>query len=168
MTRRLARDLLLPQSEVDLLRKLDRRQLLTRVHQLYHEGWTLSAIGAAFTPAKGRSTVKAWVDQNHKSDPVDVPIPSPTHKTPKNGYQRLTPKSPGVPPLIAEELRRLAPIAQQYRARTSSSSQPAIANALMNQIVRDLRANNVSIADIARAAGVTHRAIAKRAAKIYS
>lgn len=166
MSRRLARELPLPQSEVDLLRILNRRELLTRVHQLYHEGWTLSAIGAAFDPPKGRSTVKAWVDQNHTSNPVDVPIPSPAHKTPKNGYQRLTPVSPGVPPITAEELRRLAPIAQQYRSRTPSSSKPAVANALMDQIVKDLRTNNVSIADIARAAGVTHRAIAKRVARL--
>jgi hypothetical protein len=166
MSRRLARELPLPQSEVLLLQTLDRRQLLTRVHALYNEGWTLSAIGSAFTPPKGRSTVQAWVDQNHTSSPVDVPIPSPTHKTPKNGYQRLTPKSPGVPPITAEELRRLAPIAKQYRSRTPSSSRPAIANALMDQIVKDLRANNVSIADIARAAGVTHRAIAKRLGRL--
>ena len=166
MSRRLARELPLPQPEVDLLRILNRRELLTRVHQLYHEGWTLSAIGTAFDPPKGRSTVKAWVDQNHTSNPVDVPIPSPAHKTPKNGYQRLTPVSPGVPPITAEELRRLAPVAQQYRAKTPSSSRPAVANALMDQIVKDLRTNNVSIADIARAAGVTHRAIAKRLSRL--
>jgi len=166
MTRRLARDLPLPQSEVDLLNKLDRRRLLSRVHQLYHAGWTLSAIGNAFTPPKGRSTIKAWVDQNDTYNQIDVPIPNPTHKTPKNGYQRLTPVSPGVPPITAEQLRQLAPVAQQYRARTPSGSQPAIANALMNQIIRDLRSIDVSIADIARAAGVTHRAIAKRVFKL--
>jgi hypothetical protein len=38
----------------------------------------------------------------------------------------------------------------------------AQANEEMNQIVLDLRANDVSIADIARAAKVTHRAIARR------
>ena len=166
MTRRLARDLPLPQSEVDLLNKLDRRRLLSRVHELYHAGWTLSAIGNAFTPAKGRSTIKAWVDQNDTSNSIGLPVPLPNHKTPKNGYQRLTPKSPGVPPITAEQLRKLAPVAQQYRARTPSGSQPAIANALMNQIIRDLRSIDVSIADIARAAGVTHRAIAKRVSKL--
>jgi AcrR family transcriptional regulator len=44
----------------------------------------------------------------------------------------------------------------------STSSPEAIANALFTQIVKDLRANDVSIADIARAAGVTHRAISRR------
>jgi predicted DNA-binding protein YlxM (UPF0122 family) len=43
-----------------------------------------------------------------------------------------------------------------------SSSSPAQANQEMDEIVRSLRDYDVSIADIARAANVTHRAIAKR------
>jgi predicted DNA-binding protein YlxM (UPF0122 family) len=38
----------------------------------------------------------------------------------------------------------------------------AQANQEMDNIVSELRANDVSIADIARAANVTHRAIARR------
>jgi hypothetical protein len=41
----------------------------------------------------------------------------------------------------------------------------ALANEEMDQIVRQLRDSDVSIADIARAANVTHRAIAKRLGK---
>jgi uncharacterized protein YukE len=44
-----------------------------------------------------------------------------------------------------------------------SSNHPyAKANQEMNEIVRSLKDHDVSIADIARAANVTHRAIAKR------
>jgi phage-related minor tail protein len=44
----------------------------------------------------------------------------------------------------------------------SSATSAYQANQEMNQIVQDLRADNVSIADIARAANLTHRAIARR------
>jgi hypothetical protein len=162
MTRRSARDLPLPNNEVTLLTSLRRPELLTRVHLLYNKGWTLQAIGNAFTPAKRRSTVKAWVDQKDTRHPINVPIPDPVHKTPKNGYQRLTPVSPGVPADVADVLKELAPMARRYRARMPSTSREFQANERMDQIVQDLKSNNVSIADIARAADVTHRAIARR------
>jgi hypothetical protein len=44
----------------------------------------------------------------------------------------------------------------------SSATEAYQANQEMNQITKELRENNVSIADIARAAHVTHRAIARR------
>jgi hypothetical protein len=47
----------------------------------------------------------------------------------------------------------------------SSVTKEYQANEEMDQIVHSLRANNVSIADIARAANVTHRAIARRLSK---
>jgi len=165
MSRRSARDLPLPSSEALVLNTLPRRELLTRVHQLYEAGWTLSAIGQAFTPPKGRSSIKAWVDQKDQSFPVDVPIPIPTYKTSRNGYQRLTPVSPGVPSYIEGRLRELAPKARLYRHRMSANHPYALANEEMDQIVRQLRDSDVSIADIARAANVTHRAIAKRLGK---
>jgi predicted DNA-binding protein YlxM (UPF0122 family) len=37
----------------------------------------------------------------------------------------------------------------------------------MDELVRSLRDHDVSIADIARAANVTHRAIAKRLERLY-
>jgi hypothetical protein len=162
MTRRSARDLPLPKNEVDLLRSLKRKELLTRVHLLYNKGWTLQAIGNAFDPPRRRSTVKAWVDKKDTIHPINVPIPDPTHKTPKNGYQRITPVSPGVPDDVADVLKNLAPLARLYRARMPSTSRESQANEEMDRIVKDLRSNNVSIADIARAADVTHRAIARR------
>lgn len=162
MSRRSARDLPLPSSEALILNTLPRRELLTRVYQLYSLGWTLNSIGQAFTPPKGRSSIKAWVDQAHQDSPISTPLPIPTHKTPKGGYQRLTPVSPGVPEYIQDRLRELAPQARLYRHRMSSNHPYARANQEMNETVRQLRDADVSIADIARAAQVTHRAIAKR------
>jgi ActR/RegA family two-component response regulator len=46
------------------------------------------------------------------------------------------------------------------------ASHPAsLANEEMDQLTRELKDNDVSIADIARAANVTHRAIARRLSK---
>jgi IS30 family transposase len=47
----------------------------------------------------------------------------------------------------------------------SSSTAAAQANQEMDEIVRSLRDHHVSIADIARAANVTHRAISRRLQK---
>jgi hypothetical protein len=171
-SRRSARLQELPSAESSYLNTLTDVDLLKRVAALFEKGWTLAAIGQAFTPPKGRSTVKSWVDRSHQySHPhphltLEKPVPSPKHKTDPKGYQRLTPKSPGVPADITERLQELAPLAKGFRARMSSSTQEARANKEMDTIVQNLRVHDVSIADIARAAQVTHRAIAKRIEKL--
>jgi hypothetical protein len=168
MSRRSARLQELPAGEILHLRSLHDVDLLKRVASLFSAGWTLAAIGRAFAPAKGRSTIKAWVDRSHQyPTPLDsVPLPSPKHKTDGKGYQRKTPRSPGVPEDIADRLKQLSPIARNYRARMSSATAEHRANQEMDRIVRDLKDNDVSTADIAKAANVTHRAIAKRVEKL--
>jgi hypothetical protein len=166
MSRRPARSQKLPLAEVNFLNALDYDHKVIRVKQLFNEGWTLASIGAAFTPPKGRSSIKAWVDRPDVPDlHVDVPIPNPNYRTPRNGYERKTPKSPGVPVDVANRLQEIAPIAKGFRARMSSSTAAAQANQEMDEIVRSLRDHHVSIADIARAANVTHRAISRRLQK---
>jgi biotin operon repressor len=48
----------------------------------------------------------------------------------------------------------------------SSATAEHQANQEMDRLVRDLKDNDVSTADIAKAANVTHRAIAKRVEKL--
>ena len=166
MPRRSARNQPLPLSEVNLLNSLDYDHAVLRVKQLFDEGWTLQAIGDAFTPPKGRSSVKAWVDRpTPEHVHVDVPIPNPEYATPRNGYQRKTPKSPGVPADVQANLRVLAPVARGYRHRMPAGHPVARANTEFDEIIKDLHAHYVSVADIARAAQVTHRAIARRLKK---
>ena len=172
MTRRLARSQEIPEYEARYILSLSDVDLHNRVADLYDAGWTLQSIGNIFYPVRRRSTIKSWVDRARLLRKIDVhtsttdvlkrPVPLPQYKTDPRGYQRLTPKSPGVPNDVKERLRELAPTAQLYRARMPSSSSPAQANQEMDEIVRSLRDYDVSIADIARAANVTHRAIAKR------
>jgi hypothetical protein len=169
MSRRAARQSSLPQSEVYLLKTLTSTKLKKRTAQLFHAGWTLQAIADAFTPPKSRSTIKNWADQyptsEHSSVDSDIliaPIPQPTYKTDPNGYQRLTPVSPGVPPHTQEELREISKLSKLYRYRMPTTHAYATASKRFTEIILELRTANVSIADIARAAEVTHRAIAKR------
>ena len=165
MSRRSARLQSIPKKEADFLNSLTGPNLHKRVASLFHAGWTLASIGEALDPPKGRSTIKSWVDRYSQRDlllDVSSDVPIPRLRTPEGGYQRKTPVSPGVPPLTAEQLHGLAQRAQRFRSGMSTASPEAIANALFTQIVKDLRANDVSIADIARASGVTHRAISRR------
>ena len=169
MSRRSARLQSIPKKEAEFLNSLTGPNLHKRVSTLFHAGWTLQSIGEALTPPKGRSTIKSWVDRYPQRDlllyPLDVDVPIPRLRTPDGGYQRLTPVSPGVPSDVADVLKNIAPIAKNYRARMSSVTAEYQANQEMDRIVRELRDNDVSIADIARAANVTHRAIARRLSK---
>lgn len=167
MPRRSARLQSIPKKEADFLNSLTGPNLHKRVAALYAAGWTLAAIGQALNPPRGRSTIKSWVDQWRTPSVLllDVDVPIPRLRTPDGGYQRKTPKSPGVPPITAQQLKDLSYKAQRYRSGMASNTPEAIANALFTQIAKDLRANDVSIADIARAAGVTHRAISRRVKK---
>ena len=164
MSRRYARLQSLPQKEVDFINTLSGPNLHKRASALYSAGWTLASIGDALTPTRTRSTIKSWVDRYPSPNPrsLDVDIPIPRLRTPDGGYQRLTPKSPGVPDFIANRLKEVAPLARLYRHRMPASHPSAQANQEMNEIVLSLRDHNVSIADIARAANVTHRAITRR------
>lgn len=167
MSRRSARGQSLPNKEVLFLRSLSGERLHIRASQLYKVGWTLNSIGEALDPPKGRSTVKAWIDRLDLVSPhhIDVPIDFPRLRTPEGGYERLTPVSPGVPTDTAERLRDLAPLAKTYRSGMPMSHPATQANEEMDRLVLSLKANDVSIADIARAANVTHRAIARRLSK---
>jgi hypothetical protein len=165
MARRSARLQSLPDKEVAFINSLSGPNLHKRASALYSAGWTLASIGDALSPTRTRSTIKSWVDRYPNpsvKDLTDVDVPIPRLRTPEGGYQRLTPVSPGVPPHTEERLRDLAPQARLFRHRMPAGHPYAKANEEMNILVLELRANDVSIADIARAANVTHRAIARR------
>lgn len=167
MARRSARGQHLPLKEAEFLNTLSGERLHIRVAQLYSVGWTYQCIGDALTPARPRSTIKSWVDRLDMVSPhsIDVPIDFPRLRTPEGGYQRLTPKSPGVPTDVARQLETLAPLAKTYRSGMGPTHPATLANEWFDDTIRELRAIDVSIADIARAANVTHRAISRRLSK---
>lgn len=162
--RRSARNKFIPPSEIEYLQSLSGDVLHKRVQLLFDQGWTLRAIGEVLTPKRSRTTIKAWVERSRHHEILDPlpPTPSPNYDTHPDGYQRLTPKSPGVSPSDAERLEYLASHAKNYRARMPQSSLPAQCNEELTALTLELYNVDVSIADIARAAKVTHRAIYKR------
>jgi hypothetical protein len=166
MDREYAREQELPATEVEILRSLTPKAKFFRARQLFDAGWTLQAIGNAFTPVASRSRVQYWVKQAESKYKTNNIVPSPwADGKPDTGYQRKTPISPGIPQETQERLRYLAPLARYYRSGMGSSTPSAMANEEMNEIVLDLYSNDVKITEIAKASGVTNRAIARRLGK---
>jgi hypothetical protein len=170
--REYAREYPLPQDEVEFINALTKKERHYRAKQLFDAGWTLQSIGNAFNPEAKRSTVQYWTSQGNPRFAKDKPVPSPwggfvdaPMPKPIKGYQPKRPKSPGIPKDVQERLRYLAPLARLYRSGMSSTSLNGLANSEMNEIVQDLYNKNVKIAEIAKASGVTSRAIARRLGK---
>lgn len=163
--RRPARGQSLPGHEVALLHTLSGKALHQRCALLFSQGWTLQTIGESLNPPRPRSTVHVWVNaQLPKLDLTSTaPATSPTYPEPS---EKKPPRPKRVSPGIPEDTRRriseLAPVARRYRARVAPLSQPALANSEMSHICRTLYASGVTVRELANAAGVTYRAMARR------
>jgi hypothetical protein len=162
MSRRTARGQQLPPHEVELLNTLKGEQRIERVAALFNAGWSLQTIGDSLLPKHPRSTVRSWVLRASGLNTLDAPIPTPKLKTPEGGYQKVKPESPGIPQGDLEQIRYLAPLARTYRSRMSSTSAYAVANQRLTDLCKRLHENNVSVRELAEAAGVTYRAMYKR------
>jgi len=173
MPRRYARDQNLPDNTrmvlISLFKQGDRDRFRF-VHALFEAGWTLRAIGEAFNPPISRSTVQYWVsnfdDLVSSEANFQEFMEPPKLKTPEGGYERINPPSAPIPPHCASRLSQIASDARYYRSGMASTSVQALANSEMDHIVKELYENGTKVADIARAAGVTHRAIKKRIEKL--
>jgi hypothetical protein len=165
MTRRSARGQSLPADEIQVLNTLEGFELFQRARFLYASGWTLRSIGEAFEPSRARSTVRYWINT---PTPIagfegygDLPTtPIPTLATPAQSQR--TPRralTPAETRLIAE----LAPQARKYRATMNQGHPAAKANRELTDIcVRLHHTDRVTIRDLADAAGVSYRAMARR------
>ena len=158
--RRAARKQSLPASEAEVLNKLFDDELATRLNQLFNAGWTLQAMGNAFTPPRGRSTVRSWMVRRYDPSPLDFPaIPLP--KAPR-GYVSRRPVSPGISPNELAQIKALAPLARTYRSKMYPGSPQAVANHSLTELCLSLSERNVTVKELAEAAGVTYRAMARR------
>jgi hypothetical protein len=165
MSRRPARNQPLPLEESTLLNELDHDARISRVYELYSAGWTLQAIGDALIPPRPRSTVRSWLLRFELPGDrriIDATIPQPEYKSSIGGYIRKRTPSPGILPDEAALIRDLAPIARTYRAKMPSNSSAAVANDQLTAICIRLHTNNVTVRELAIAASVTYRAMAKR------
>ena len=164
--RRFARNQALPPSEAEILRSLRGFNLYARVKQLFDAGWTLRAIGEAFDPPKARSTVASWVEKAQNSTPTrSLPaVSAPTLVTPPV-YIPVKPVSPRISIIDGLRTKELAPIARKYRAGMSPLHKAALANANLTELCTELYDSGVTISELAKAADVTYRAMAKRLGK---
>lgn len=160
LERRPARKQALPSDEVALLNSLFDEELYTRVRSLYTAGWTLQAIGDAFVPPRSRTTVRYWCNRTHHPSPLSDPLPAPRYKP--TGYVSRRPRSPGIPEETLERITAIAPDARRFRAKMNPSSLEAQANRELTEICVYLYSANVPVRELAAAAGVTYRAMARR------
>ena len=168
--RRPARNQALPQIEADTLRSLRGYHLYRHIYALYCVGWTLRAIGEAFNPPKSRSTVQSWVDRGREAETSPPPVSriggatvvvQPEFATPIT-YVPVKSPSPGIPPADLKRIQELAPIARKFRGSMSPRHTAAIANQELTDLCERLQTSGVTITELASAAGVTYRAMAKR------
>ena len=169
MSRRAARGQKLPPQEVEYLNDLPKGAVIYRVKMLFDEGWPLDAIWESFARKRPRSTIRSWVlraEGDWDSDAcllfADAPIPTPKLRTEEGGYQKVRPESPGIRSDYFEQIKSLAPLARTYRSKMSSTSAAATANQRLTELCKKLHKGNVSIRELAEAAGVTYRAMYKR------
>jgi hypothetical protein len=74
--------------------------------------------------------------------------------------------SPSVPPELKPQLKQLADLSKRYRAKTPTDSPLAVANRELTTLAKQLKDRGVPAADIAEAAGVTYRAMARRLSNV--
>lgn len=161
--RRSARSQPLPEYEAEYLRTLEGAELAIRAKMLYDRGWTLRAIGEALDPPRARSTVRYWINTPlpitgvytpHPTTPIPILITDPP--------KMLKPRRPLT---AAEEarIREIAPSARKYRASMSPNHPSTKNNLELTELcVRLHKEDRVTIRDLADAAGVSYRAMARR------
>lgn len=153
----------LPKSEADFLASLSKEQLWRRVKDLNDAGWTLQSIADAFSPPRRRSTIRSWVTKDTPEFEFITATPNPPQQKPKS--RRKRPKSPGIPHDEQLRIARLSPLARRFRARTNPSSTSFTANQELTNIAGLLYNKGVTVSELARASGVTYRAMKRRVDK---
>ena len=184
------RQAFLPESECELLGRLSGAALRARCAELRQLGWTLEAIGAAFTPPKSRSTIHAWTLSSLPPKAPKTQLPLPTLPPLKSiaAAEESTPPAPPAPPKkparaselplrerrvfddespkipqnLQKQIAQLAPLARRYRARANPNGAYAMANDELTELCASLHRSGVSVRELSQAAGVTYRAMARR------
>lgn len=166
------REMKLPDDEVKVLVSCSGDPLRARVRALREAGWTFAAIADAWTPPKQRSSIRALSQQPTKSPLPIVPSPpsssSSSHlaAAEKSRHSRARrfydPSTPKISKDDARTIARLAPLARRYRARANPTGAYALANEELTQLCISLYRSGASVLELASAANVTYRAMARR------
>ncbi len=157
----------LPEDEIRFLEALPTPQMHARLAYLHAHGWSLAVLARSLTPKRPKTTIHYWI--RNASTLVEQRRPAP--KAPSSSIMLHIPTvkavkvryiAPKVPPELRPHLRELAEMSRRYRARTPSNSTTAKANRELTKLAVELRESGVPTADIAKAAGVTYRAMSRR------
>lgn len=156
----------LPPAEVEHLNAIPPQSphvLHSRLAHLHDAGWSLRALGSALDPPRARTTVHYWVRNAVRMPLTHPPLPpAPSLRLPGGQARTISPR---VPPEVRSRLAELSVQARRYRAGTSPAASTARANAELTDLALQLRDFGVPTADIADAAGVSYRAMAKRVSR---
>lgn len=160
----------LPEDEIRFLQALPRGERDSRLLALHDHGWSLATLGRSLQPPKPKTTVHYWIRNAKKPAEQRRPLPEPpptslTTAVPTHRAPIARSISPRVPPDMRPKLRDLATMSRRYRAKTPNGSPLAQANQELTKIALLLHSHGVPTSDIAAAAGVTYRAMARRIAK---
>ena len=158
----------LPDDEVRFLASMPPELVPGRLRALWNAGWSLGVIAKSLKPIRPKSTVHFWVKNASEQEQTRT-VPSPptkslTSSAPLSSAPRMRSISPEVPLDMVSHIRQLAELSKRYRSKTPASSPLAQANRELTEIALDLYHRGVPAASIARAAGVTYRAMARRIA----
>lgn len=147
---------MLPESEKEFLNSLG-PLIPNRLLALHEAGWSLKELGDSLIPPRPKSTVYNWIKQETTGyTDQEHPTPLPTPNLP------VRPISPKVPPKLVPELKRLSHLAQRCRAKTPPSSPFRLANEDLTKLATDLYLKGVPVERIAKACGVSARAMFRR------
>lgn len=159
----------LPDDEVAFLSALDDDVLVSsRLLALWKAGWSLKIIADSLQPPRPKSTIHFWV-KKALDLPQRRPVPTPPPKSltlsaPLKHSPKIRSVSPGVPEHLKPRLKELSALSRRYRAKSDPRSEYAVANQELTNISLSLYNRGVPAAEIAKAAGVTYRAMARRIA----
>lgn len=181
--RRPARRAELPKDEVRFLRSLPRMDQRARVRDLYRAGWSLSSLAEAFDPPKARTSIRSWLTVLSPSPDLPLPVPpsSPssslssasssstidtaesfTPPAPTRDYRQVDPSSSVISAEERARIAELAPLARRYRAGTPRLGPLGVANDELTELVKKLYDRGAPVRELAEAASVTYRAMARR------
>lgn len=148
----------LPPREQEFLATLPRPQLVLRLRDLNKAGWSLHTLATSLNPPRPRTTVHYWI--SHATAPTPPTFP-PIYPPPPS-QRSIRPVSPAVPPHLRHKLRQLATLAQRNRARIRPDSPQALASQELTELALSLRSQGVPTTEIAKAAGISYRAMHRR------
>jgi len=131
------RQAFLPESECELLGRLSGAALRARCAELRQLGWTLEAIGAAFTPPKSRSTIHAWTLSSlpPKAPKPQLPLSLPLPLKSIAAAEESTPFSPPPAPAPPKKPARASELPLRER-RVFDDQSPKVPQNLQKQIAQ--------------------------------